>query len=370
MQYFTKLSSNKNNPAYNTIFRQDNTILYETKPNAIKPFGIRIRPYIDSANIEYNNIAQFTIPDTPPWILQSPEIILDLTQYKKENTMPNLYVQKFFEILENFPEYSCIYTDGSKCQNKVASAAVSGRRGFASRLPDNCSIFTAELTAILMALDNIQYFNKDKIMICSDSKSSLEAMKNKHFENPLVLKILDQCSILSKKYEIRFCWIPGHVGIKGNEKADRAAKYGLNGQIRRLFIPYTDTKPMIAEYIKRKLQRLWNEQEHNKLHEIFPNISKTMSFPKKTRKEQTVLTRCCIGHSRLTHMYLLRNEPYPECVACQCPMTIKHLLLECVDYAHIRTKYYHNQTIHELFNLVDTNLILQFLREIGLFYQI
>ncbi len=284
MQYFTKLSSNKNNTAYNTIFRQDNTILYETKPNAIKPFGIRIRPYIDSANIEYNNIAQFTIPDTPPWILQSPEIILDLTQYKKENTMPNLYVQKFFEILENFPEYSCIYTDGSKCQNKVASAAVSGRRGFASRLPDNCSIFTAELTAILMALDNIQYFNKDKIMICSDSKSSLEAMKNKHFENPLVLKILDQCNILSKKYEISFCWIPGHVGIKGNEKADRAAKYGLNGQIRRLFIPYTDTKPMVAEYIKRKLQRLWNEQEHNKLHEIFPNISKTMSFPKKTRK--------------------------------------------------------------------------------------
>jgi hypothetical protein len=41
-----------------------------------------------------------------------------------------------------------IYTDGSKDQNKVASAVVYGDDIFSSRLPNNSSIFTAEAKAL------------------------------------------------------------------------------------------------------------------------------------------------------------------------------------------------------------------------------
>ena len=37
-----------------------------------------------------------------------------------------------------------------------------------------------------------------------------------------------------------FCWIPSHIGIRGNEQADRAAKAALDLEISPLKVPYTD----------------------------------------------------------------------------------------------------------------------------------
>ena len=36
----------------------------------------------------------------------------------------------------------------------------------------------------------------------------------------------------------------------------------------------------------------------------------------QNRKEHIVLTRCCTGHGRFTHRYLLNNEERPECNSC------------------------------------------------------
>ncbi len=37
-----------------------------------------------------------------------------------------------------------------------------------------------------------------------------------------------------------FCWIPGHIDIKDNEKVDRAAKAALNLEVEDLSLPYSD----------------------------------------------------------------------------------------------------------------------------------
>jgi hypothetical protein len=47
-----------------------------------------------------------------------------------------------------------------------------------------------------------------------------------------------------------------------------------------------------------------------------------------------------VGHTYMTHSYLLKGEDTPECIPCQCRLTVEHLLIECVDYAVIRRKYY------------------------------
>ena len=81
---------------------------------------------------------------------------------------------------------------------------------------------------------------------------------------------------------------------------------------------YTDIKPLIVKYILKRWQDSWDQQIHNKLHEMHSLVGKTPCSYGKNRKEEVVLTRCGIGHSRLTHSYLLNNEERPECILRGC----------------------------------------------------
>mgnify|MGYP001164295061 CR=1 FL=1 len=172
----------------------------------------------------------------------------------------------------------------------------------------------------------------------------------------------------STSKNIIFCWLPGHVGIQGNEVADGAAKASLNMQPADAKVPYTDSKPLINKYVHDKWQSQWNLQIENKLHEIKPIISSesVQSF-RSVRREEVVLARCRIGHSHITHSCLLKSEEYPECVFCQEPYTIKHVLIDCGDLALIRQRYYKVNTINELFNTVCYDTIILFLKEINLY---
>ena len=46
--------------------------------------------------------------------------------------------------------------------------------------------------------------------------------------------------------DIIFCCVPSHVGIKGNEKADSAAKSALDLPHAEVGVPYTDFKHLIS----------------------------------------------------------------------------------------------------------------------------
>ena len=90
----------------------------------------------------------------------------------------------------------------------------------------------------------------------------------------------------------------------------------------------------------------------------------------ENRKEDRILTRLRIGHSRLTHRHYLVNEDFPECIPCDCPMTIQHMLIECIDTAEIRRQYFNCIDLKTLFNSVAGGTILAYLSEINLISQI
>ena len=69
-----------------------------------------------------------------------------------------------------------------------------------------------------------------------------------------------------------FHWVPSHVGIKGNEKADSAAKTGLLRRVTNIPIPHGDFKKRIHDLLKRRWQSQWFEAVNNKLHEIYPKL--------------------------------------------------------------------------------------------------
>ena len=90
----------------------------------------------------------------------------------------------------------------------------------------------------------------------------------------------------------------------------------------------------------------------------------------KSRKENTVLNRLHIGHSYLTHSFILRKEAAPVCVACNTVMTVKHILTECADLLKVRKKYFEERSLYSLFLNMIPEIIFDFLQEIGVFYKI
>ena len=71
-----------------------------------------------------------------------------------------------------------------------------------------------------------------------------------------------------------------------------------------------------------------------------------------------------------TQRYLLCGDVQPEYVACVCPLTVQHILIECADFMHIRQKYFSVSSVRELFEKVSPSKIFSFLKEIELFYLI
>ena len=60
--------------------------MFDNKPNAIKPFGLRMEKHLHDADIRLEYIADCSIPNTPPWRLQT-LILLDINKDKtKQDT--------------------------------------------------------------------------------------------------------------------------------------------------------------------------------------------------------------------------------------------------------------------------------------------
>ena len=114
----------------------------------------------------------------------------------------------------------------------------------------------------------------------------------------------------------------------------------------------------------------WDSANNNKLHAIKPNIGPSTRHFNMTRREQVVIDRLRLGHSYLTHIFLLQGNPPTICNRCRCNISIKHVLTECPEYARHRRQFLNSyNTIVDFFKNESKNIIL-FLRTTGLFYQI
>ena len=118
-----------------------------------------------------------------------------------------------------------------------------------------------------------------------------------------------------------------HLKFCQNEKADFAAKVGVT---------YTDFKYLISQYIFSTWQDDWNGAVMNKLHSIKPILGDWQSSYRRCRKDEVVLSLARIGHTHLTHSYILRKDPPPQCEHCQCILTVRHILVECNNFAQER----------------------------------
>jgi len=162
----------------------------------------------------------------------------------------------------------------------------------------------------------------------------------------------------------------GHpVGIRGNEEADTAAKAGLQLTVsNNTRIAATDYTADVSKLCHNEWQRSWDEQTTNKLHSITPTIGTNKSLEQVTRHESSVLNRLRFGHTRFNHFYLLTADAPPGCSSCNCQVSVRHILLECVNFNAVRDQYFRTTSLEELFDKVSARRILDFIKDIHLFH--
>ena len=167
-------------------------------------------------------------------------------------------------------------------------------------------------------------------------------------DNSIILEIANKyTNSTNGEIPVIFCWVPSRIGIKGNGKADAAAKRTLK-----------------SHYIT-KWQQHWDDQIFNKLHSVKPVLGYWLSGNLK-RREELVWSRAHIGHTYLTHKYLLSGEDPLFCISFHQTLKVEHIFLHCVEFNNIRKKCFNVSTLNERFSYINLKVVFQFLREAGL----
>ena len=68
--------------------------------------------------------------------------------------------------------------------------------------------------------------------------------------------------------------------------------------------------------------------------------------------KESVLVRMRIGHTYLTHWFLLQKEEPPRCIAYDFRLTVKHILFDCVNFIDSRNRHCNVNSFKELFGRV------------------
>ena len=111
----------------------------------------------------------------------------------------------------------------------------------------------------------------------------------------------------------------------GNEKADTAAKSGFaNTHIWICLVSMLMYPTLILNTILTTWQDDWHGVVASKFHSVKPVLGDWQSTYKQCRMEEVVLCLARIAHTHLTHSYILRKDPPPECEHCQYILTVRH----------------------------------------------
>jgi ribonuclease HI len=284
---------------------------------------------LDRAGIAVHDVAPKAMHKVPPWLLGKQTVETDLAGITKaENTFES-GAKANLTLASTYNEHIKIYTDGSKGEEGVGAAFVIPQLGCERRfqLPQ-VSIFTAEIFAIVMALYFIEQNGHKNWVICSDSKSALLAIERDSLSSREDLVRCAAKSLSDTKKQgkgVVLQWVPAHVGIPGNERADRAAKKaskGLNAAVVDLLPSYEDIKSQIIKAAWQLRKDTFIEQYRDKELVIkdLPNKGRLDLPPVHTTIAQLIHRIRC-NHWKCKYTKRL-------CI-CGNQICFKHILFEC-----------------------------------------
>src|SRR5579859_3577927 len=257
----------------------------------------------------------------------------------------------------NDPNTLHVYTDGSGIAKHIGAAAHSPTIPATAHQylgnADTANVYAAELTAIHLGINMgekyAEQFNKCYIHV--DNQSSIRAISKPKQQSGqyIVRKILQDLDALQHRrpnLEFKIKWVPGHMDIAGNDKADEEAKKAAQEQVIGESTTQYKLKSVqrtkINEDINAAAKNAWNNgksnaRQHRKLTRPQRFKAGVRLYGGLSRKQAANLIRLRTGHCRL-NSYLHRHNIIDD-AACDCGRGIenaKHFLLLCKNHEEAR----------------------------------
>lgn len=166
------------------------------------------------------------------------------------------------------------------------------------------------------------------------------------------------------------CWVPGHCGVRGNIEADRLAAAGRTMVQRIIPSPGADIKKKVKNDLKTAWENRWFRERNLFLRKIKDSTETWKDRP--NQKEQRILSRLRVGHTRLTHPHYFSSEQQPRCEACSVHLTVEHILAHCPRYQQQRNSLQLKHSIRDILSNDpnEENKLILFLEHVGLYNKI
>ena len=214
------------------------------------------------------------------------------------------------------------------------------------RLPSPASVFTAEIRAIFECAKWISNNGStgQAFQINTDSYSGIQALQNRRMtvhSHPAVVeckRVLQE--LADAGVSVKLSWVPAHVGIQGNETADRLAGEGalMDEPTLQQMSGHREYYPVFKRWIQIDWQTIWEKEKRGRhTFSITPTVKKKPWFKglNLTRHQVVFINRCMTNHTR-TNSHLSRfgivDSPLCECGTGYA--TVEHYIKNCPNIDH------------------------------------
>src|SRR6218665_2615653 len=198
---------------------------------------------------------------------------------------------------------TAIYTDGSRNNQGNTSCAFyvpshDLRRSY--RMTDGSSVLAAEMEAIGRAIEWATTANIPHVIVFSDSLGVVESLENqrsgKRPRQLMELRYALNDYAVRTKSSPTIVWIPGHLGIQGNETADDLCKRALHHDAVDIptTLEYREARTIYRDFFLGKGRAEWATSDTGSHYRA---LEPTVSLARK----EVAINRLRLGHSCLNH---------------------------------------------------------------------